>query len=396
MSLDTMTTTEIIDRDAKYTSGVYKKTPVALVRGEGVRVWDADRNEYIDCTAGVGVAGVGHANPAVARAISDQVNRLITVAEGYFYNDVRAQLLEKLAEITPDPLQRSFLTNSGTEAIEAAIKFARGTTRRSNIIATMRAFHGRTLGALSATWKRKYRKPFEPLVPGFHHVPYGDLDRLEDAVRDGDGAAAVILEAVQGEGGVYLAPEGYLKGAREICDRHQALLVIDEIQTGFGRTGRMFAIEHVGITPDILTVAKAMGGGVPIGAAIMRDGIELEPGLHGSTFGGNPLACRAALATIQYIEEHHLVEKAAEHGRYFLEQLKRFERLDHVREARGLGLMLGLQLREKVGKYLTALRERGVLALIAGNTVIRFLPPLIITKDEIDRVVETLWEVLER
>jgi acetylornithine/LysW-gamma-L-lysine aminotransferase len=390
-----------VDQDAQlwqsledqHSAGVYSKRPVVLVRGQGTRVWDADGKAYIDCATGIGVAAVGHANPCVAQAIAEQAQTLITCADAHFYNDKRAQLLHKLMEIAPGKhLRRVFLCNSGTEAVEAAIKFARGFAKRPGIIAAMRSFHGRTLGALSATWKEKYRKPFGPLIPGFSHVPFGDLQKLEEALNDE--TAAVLLEPVQGEGGVYPPPAGYLEAVRELCTRKGVLLILDEVQTGFGRTGRMFACEHVSVEPDILCLAKAMGGGMPIGATLLREDISLGKGLHGSTFGGNPLVCAAALATIEYIQQNRLPERAAERGAYFLSRLKELESCENVREARGLGLMLALQLRVKSGPYLLKLMERGILALPAGNTVIRFLPPLEITADEVDQVVAALNAVL--
>jgi len=378
--------------EERYTTGVYTKKPVEIVRGKGSRVWDSQGKEYIDCATGIGVAAVGHANEYVAKAIAEQAHTLMTCPDAHYYNDKRAKLLEKLSEIAPGPLTKSFLCNSGTEAVEAAIKFARGFTGKTGIIAAMRSFHGRTLGALSATWKEKYRKPFEPLVPGFKFVPYGNLAKLEGGISED--TAAVILEPIQGEGGVFLPPPHYFKEVRALCDRRGVLLIIDEIQTGFGRTGKMFACEHFSIEPDIMCVAKAMGGGFPVGAAIMREEIKLNKGLHGSTFGGNPLACAAALATIEYIQKHDLPKKAAENGAYFLQRLKEFEGRENVRETRGLGLMLALQLKAKSGPYLLKLIEKGILALPAGNTVIRFLPPLEITKAEIDQVIVALDAVL--
>lgn len=383
----------IKELEDRYTSGVYAKKPLEIVRGKGAKVWDSEGREYIDCTGGIGVASVGHSNEYVAQAISQQADRLLTCPDAHFYNDERAKLLEKLSEISPGDLRKSFLCNSGTEAIEAAIKFARGYTGKPKIIAAMRGFHGRTLGALSATWKSKYREPFGPLVPGFKHLPYGELEELEREIKDGD-TAAVLLEPIQGESGVHLPPPDYLKGVRELCDRHKVLLIIDEIQTGFGRTGRMFACEHWDIVPDILCVAKALGGGLPIGAAIMKERVRLDRGLHGSTFGGNPLAASAALATIEYIQKNDLPKKAEENGGYFLGRLKEFEPRDVVREVRGLGLMLALQLKGKSGPYLNSLMGKGVLALPAGSTVMRFLPPLEITKVEIDRVIKALDALL--
>lgn len=384
----------LMEIEQKYSSGVYSKKNVQLVKGKGAKLWDSEGREYIDCQGGIGVASVGHANREVAEALCKQVKLLSICPEAHYYHDIRAKLLMKLSEITPPGLIRSFLCNSGTEAVEAGLKFARAHTGRGEIIACMRGFHGRTLGSLSATWKKKYRKPFQPLIPGFKHVPYGNLDRLEDEITDD--TAAVLIEPVQGEGGVYLPPEGYLEGVRTICDQYGVLLILDEVQTGFGRTGRMFACQHWGVFPDLMCMAKAMGGGIPIGACIMTEKINLSPGLHGSTFGGNPLTASGALAAIGYIQKNDLVKKAEEKGNYFMSGLKELKtkREDKIREVRGLGLMLGVQLREKSGSYLDRLIEYGILALPAGSTVIRLLPPLVITEEEIDKVLQALSKIL--
>lgn len=388
-----MQTEQLREIEEQHSSGVYAKRPLMLVRGEGTRVWDADGKEYLDCATGIGVAAVGHSNPQVAQSIADQARTLMTCADAHFYNDKRAELIHKLVEIAPgERLKRVFLCNSGTEANEAAIKFARGFTKKPGIIAATRGFHGRTLGALTATWNPKYRKPFQPLLPNFQHVPFGQIEPLESAINEE--TAAVLLEPVQGEGGIFPPPSGYLKAVRELCTRKNILLILDEVQTGFGRTGKMFACEHFSVEPDILCMAKAMGGGMPIGAILLREDIVIAKGLHGSTFGGNPLACAAALAAIRYIEQNHLPERAAETGRYFLEQLNKLKEHEVVREARGMGLMLALQLRVKSGFYLQRLMEHAILALPASNTVIRFLPPLEITHQEVDRVIAALNSVL--
>ncbi len=381
-------------QEDEYSIGIYSRQKLQLVEGSGTKVRDREGNEYLDLNTGIGVAAVGHANEKVAGAVKEQVDRMLTCSPAYFYNDIRAKLLEKLAEISPPGLCRSFLCNSGTEAIEASLKFARAYTDRREIIATMRGFHGRTMGSLSATWKRKYSQPFKPLLPGFNHVPYGDLDKLEASISED--TAAVLLEPIQGEGGIHLPPDDYLPGVRELCDETGALMILDEVQTGFGRTGRMFAGQHWGVTPDIMALAKAMGGGVPIGASVLREDMEFSPGLHGSTFGGNPLAARAALATINYIQEENLVQRARDRGERFKSGLEEIaaEHDELVREVRGLGLMLALQLRKKSGPYLDSLMEKGILALPAGSTVIRFLPPLEITPKEIDLVLGALREVV--
>jgi acetylornithine/LysW-gamma-L-lysine aminotransferase len=380
-----------IETENRYTSGVYAKREINIVRGQGALLYDDAGNEYIDCAGGQGVANLGHAHPAVAEAIAEQTRTLITCPE-MFYNPNRAMLLERLVGLAPASIKRAFLCNSGTEAVEAALKFARASSGRQEIVAAMRGFHGRTFGALSATWNKKYRAPFEPLVPGFRHVPYNNLAKLEQVVSDK--TAAVILEVVQGESGVILGETEFLRGAQEVCRRNGALLVIDEVQTGFGRTGKMFALEHHGLEPDLICLAKSIAGGVPMGAVLIGERVgELETGSHSSTFGGNPLACAAALATLNALENERLVNRAAELGEYLLRQLVRVDS-PLIREVRGLGLMIGIETRQKVTPYLKEMMERGVLALPAGLSVIRLLPPLVIRRAQIDQVVEIITEVL--
>jgi acetylornithine/LysW-gamma-L-lysine aminotransferase len=310
-----------------------------------------------------------------------------------FHNDQRAAYLEELADVLPFP-GRTFLCNSGAESIEASLKFARLLTGRTHIVATKRGFHGRTFGALSATWEPKYREPFEPLVPAFDHVTYNNLDELEAMVTDE--TAAVLVEPIQGEGGIRPAAPGYLAGVRDICDRHGALMIVDEIQTGFGRTGKLFSIEHSGVVPDILALAKSIAGGLAMGAVVVheRHG-PLSPGKHGTTFGGNPVTCAAARAVLQVMQEDSLAEQAQEKGEWILQRLQDLDS-PLVREVRGTGLMLGLELRKRVQPYLSELLEQGVLALPAGPTVLRLLPPLVISYAELGTVVERVGEVLRR
>lgn len=374
-----------------FSVGVYQKRDLVMVRGEGARVWDEAGREYVDCVAGIGVANVGHCHPAVVAAIRAQAGRLITCNE-LFYNNARAQCLERLDRITPEGINRFFLCNSGTEAVEGAIKFARMATGRKHVVAAMRGYHGKTLGSLSATWERKYKEPFAPLVPDFSHVPYNNIPEFEKAIDDQ--TAAVILEPVQGEGGVRPATAEFMQAVRAACDRKGALLIVDEIQTGFGRTGRMFACEHFGVLPDILTMAKGIAGGVPMGAiGIDRRVGEIEKQSHTSTFGGNPLACAAAVAAIDALVDEDLPCRAAETGAYFVERLRAIGS-PRIREIRGLGLMIGLEMKDKAGPIAQALMQDGVLALLAGTTVLRFLPPLVIAREQVDRVVESLTRVL--
>jgi acetylornithine/LysW-gamma-L-lysine aminotransferase len=380
----------IIATEQRHTSGLYPKRPVAIVRGEGARLYDADGRVYIDCVGGQGAANLGHGHPRVVAAVQAQAATLMSCPE-IFYNDQRAAYLSELAAALPFPA-RIFLCNSGAEAVEAGLKFARLLSGRRKIVAAMRGFHGRTMGALSATWEPKYLEPFAPLVPEFVHVPYADVEALAASV--GADTAAVILEPVQGEGGVRPAPTGYLEAARRICDECGALLLIDEVQTGFGRTGRLFAIEHSGVVPDGLLLAKSIAAGLPMGAVALheRHG-PLPGGAHGSTFGGNPLLCAAARAALRAYIEEDLPRQAAEKGEWLLERLRAL-RLPAAREVRGLGLLVGIELRTRAQPYLQALLERGLLDLPAGPNVLRLLPPLVITYDDLDIVAAAIAEVV--
>jgi acetylornithine/LysW-gamma-L-lysine aminotransferase len=383
---------EIIALENHYESGVYPKRSVVLTRGKGARLWDADGQEYIDCVGGHGVANVGHANPVVSQAVAEQMQRLVICPNGY-YNDQRAQLLAELVRIAPPGLERAFLCNSGAEAVETALKFARLSSGRKRVVAAMRGFHGRTLGALSATWQKQYREPFEPLLPGFEFLPYNRMEPMEQALDED--TAAVILEVVQGEGGVIPGDGEYLRGVQELCRERGALFIVDEVQTGFGRTGRMFASEHYDLRPDLMCLAKGIAGGLPMGAVLMGTRVgELPKKAHGSTFGGNPLACAAALATIGYLERERLPERAAEQGARLLAGLRSID-APIVREVRGLGLMVAVELKGKAAPYLAALAERGVLALSAGSNVMRFLPPLVISAGDIDTVIAQVSGALQ-
>ena len=378
----------ILAAEHRYAFEVFPKRDLAIVRGDGAILYDESDRAYIDCVAGVGVASVGHANPDVARAIAEQARTLIT-CPGIFYNDVRARLLEKLVSVTPSRVSRAFLCNSGTEANEAAIKFAMHATGRRRFVCAMRGFHGRTIGALSAT--HKHRNAYEPLLDGFDFVPFNNVDKLRVAVSDA--TAAVVVEIVQGEGGVRLGDAAYFAAAREVCDAHGALLIVDEVQTGFCRTGRFFACEHHEVQPDILCLAKAMAGGMPMGAVVVGDSVQAEVGMHGSTFGGNPLACAASLATIEVMEREGLAERARVKGARFADAFAR-RKSPKVRNFRQIGLMIGIELKERARPYIEALMARGVLALPAGPTVIRLLPPLVIEDEALDEVAAQLHTVL--
>jgi acetylornithine/LysW-gamma-L-lysine aminotransferase len=382
---------DIIATEGRFTSGVYPKREIALVRGLGARVWDDQGRVYIDGVGGHGVAIVGHCHPQVVKAICEQAGTLITCSE-IFYNDMRAALLERLVGLAPAGLERAFLCNSGTEAIEAALKFARLSTGRPGIVAAMRGFHGRTMGALSTTWEPEYRTPFQPLIPGVRHVPYNKLEALQGIVDET--TAAVLLEVVQGEGGVNIGHAEYLRAAQELCHQHGALLIIDEVQTGFGRTGRLWACQHYDLQPDMLCLAKGIAGGVPMGAVLIGARVQnLKPGVHGSTFGGNPLACAAALAALHVITNEDLPGQAARKGAWALRRLQAIKS-PLIREVRGLGLMIGIELRQKVTPYLRALMAEGLLALPAGSTVLRLLPPLVISDEDLATACDIIERVL--
>ena len=370
---------------------LYAKREIALVRGEGAYLFDSEGQRYLDAMSNYGVAILGHADPAYADALADQL-RTLTTGHQSFYSDVRAALLEALAGIAPAGLSRFFLSNSGAEAIEAALKFARVATGRTKIVAAKRAYHGRTLGALAATADPKYRTPFAPLALEVTHVPFDDADALANAVDAT--TAAVILEPIQGEGGVYPASDAYLRAARDVATERGALLIADEVQTGF-RTGAPFAIDHAGVAPDVLATAKGLANGFPIGLTMATEAVAsaLPAGTHGTTFGGNPLACRAALSTLAILRERDLYARSAALG---AEIVARVEGLGSpkIRQVRGRGFMVGIELKERVTPTLRALQGRGVLALPAGPTTLRLLPPLVWEAAQVDEFVEALRAVL--
>jgi acetylornithine/LysW-gamma-L-lysine aminotransferase len=391
MTASTITSEQAIHLDRDLQPPLYAKRDIALVRGEGAILWDSEGREYIDAMSNYGVNVLGHAHPAVTDAITHQAATLMNCHQS-FASDVRAQFLEALIGVAPAGLTRAFLCNSGTEAIEAGLKFARVATGRTKLVATKGGYHGRTIGALAATAEKKYREPFAAVLPETTHAPYNDLDALAAAV-DGE-TAAVVLEPIQGEGGIIVPDPGYLAGALEIAHQAGALLVVDEVQTAL-RTGAYFASVTAGITPDILCTAKGLANGVPIGATLMPESIAsaLGGGVHGSTFGGNPLACAAGLATLQAIEAEDLLARSIDLG----ERLRHgINALEHpkVRAVRGVGLMTGVEFRIRVTPILKGLQERGILALPAGSLVIRLLPPLVIQPEQVDQIVEALGEVL--
>ena len=391
MSTTVRSTADLIAAEDAHTSGLYTKRAIVLVRGEGATVFDSEGRAYVDCVGGQGMANLGHGNAVVAAAIAEQARTLASCTE-LFYNDRRAELYDVLAGILPAALDRVFLCNSGTEAVEGALKFARAATKRTGIVATMRGFHGKTMGALSATWGPEYRDLFGPLVPGFSHIPFNKPEALDAAITAD--TAAFILELVQGEGGVRPASREFAQEAARLCAERGVLLVVDEVQTGFGRTGTLFAIEQYGVVPDILCLAKSIAGGMPMGAiAFSRKLGDMPKRSHSTTFGGNPLACAAAIAAIGEIGRLDLPRNARERGAQLIAGLLSI-RSDRIREVRGLGLIVGIELKENAGPSIKALQEEGVLTLGAGPTVVRYLPPLLISAEQIDRVVASTAKVL--
>lgn len=381
------------EEDQHLSTTLYQKFPVRIERGKGVRVWDTSGKEYIDCMGGYGVALVGHCNPRVVEAIKNQAEKLI-VCHMSFYNDAREDFLRRMATIAPRGLSKIFFSNSGAEAVEAALKFSRRYTGKPGIISMSGGYHGKTFGALSATYSEKYRKPFMPLLENVKFLPY-TTTRIEDAVDDNIGA--VIVEPIQGETGIILPPEGLLQNMREVCTKHGIVLIFDEIQSGLGRTGKMWAGENWKTIPDIMCLAKGLAGGVPIGLTLSKPEIveALRVGEHSSTFGGNPLACAAGAATIGSLKEDKLVENAADVGGYFkdgLLELKEKHRI--VRDVRGLGMMLALELRFDVRNLLLDGIRHGLLMLYSGKNILRLLPPLVMDKETISQSLETMDELM--
>jgi acetylornithine/LysW-gamma-L-lysine aminotransferase len=379
-----------------YLANLYQRFPVNVARGKGAKIWDTADKEYIDCMGGYGVALVGHCNDRVVEAIKKQAETLIT-AHMSVYNDTRLQFMQKMAAVTPPGLSKMFFTNSGTESVEAALKFARKYTGKAGVIAMNGAYHGKTFGALSVTYNEKYRKSFMPLLEGVKFVPYSEPEKLEEAVDDSIGA--VILEPIQGETGIIVPPDNLIPKIREICDRRKLVLIFDEIQAGLGRTGKMWAGQNWNTTPDIMCLAKGIAGGVPMGLVLARPEImdAMKLGEHSSTFGGSPLACAAASATMDALTTDGLVENAARVGRHFKESLLRLkEKHRIIREVRGLGMMLGVELRFEVKDVLFDGISHGLLMLYSGRNIIRLLPPLVMDEATVSRAVEIMDAVLTR
>ena len=375
----------------KYGIGAYSMKGVALVRGEGEFVFDADGNRYIDCISGHGSTNLGHAHPAVVQAVRGQAGKLIGCPKT-FYNDAALSVRDELHLIAPKELWGMFFCNSGTEAVEAALKLARACTKKKDFVACIGSFHGRRMGSLSLTWSKKYREAFEPLLGGVRHVRFGDAGAIESAI--GEQTAAVILEPIQGEVGVKIPPEGYLRQVREICDEKGVLLILDEVQTGFARTGLNFECEREGVVPDAMCLAKSMAAGLPIGAIIAREGLKFGPKQHGSTFGDNPLVCAAAAAAMRAIREERLAQRSALEGGLFLSRLAKMKGNGTVNDVRGRGMMIALEVAKPPDQCVKAALSRGLLVFPGGESAIRAYPPLIASRASLDRAASILEEVL--
>ena len=378
----------------QYLGNLYQRFPVTIEKGLSSHVWDTDNNEYIDCMGGYGVALVGHRNERVVNAIKSQIDKVITVHSS-FYNKTREEFLQALIDVAPSVLSQVHLNNSGAESIEAAIKFARKFTGKKKMVAMKGSYHGKSMGALSLTFNPKYREPFQPLVEKVSFSSYGDADELR-AVVDKD-TAFVILEPIQGESGIHVPPEGFLQDVRNVCDENNCLLIFDEIQSGLGRTGSMWASEHWNTVPDIMCLAKGIAGGVPMGVTLVSPDIlaVMKKGEHSSTFGGNPLACAAGTATLQALTQDGLIDNAKNMGQKLLNGLEDLKSKHNIiGEIRGKGLMIGVELKFEVKDILMDGIKNGLLLLYSGRNILRFLPPLVISEKDVVKTLQILDEIL--
>jgi acetylornithine/LysW-gamma-L-lysine aminotransferase len=384
---------KIIETDEVYMAPLFWKRNIIVDHGKGIYLYDTKNNQYLDCTSNYGVAITGHSHPKVVQAIIEQAEKIIS-CHGTFYNQSKSLFLENLSKMIPNSLNKYYLSNSGTESVEYALKIARKATGKKGFIGMMNGFHGKTMGSLSLTWNKKYRTPFMPLIQDVSHVPFGKPDRLIDKIAED--TAAVILEPIQGESGIIIPPDGYLKAVRDICTDKNVLMILDEIQTGTGRTGAFLAAEHSGVEPDIVCLSKAIASGFPMGVTVSSEDVasKLKIGDHSSTFGGNPLACAAGNATLNVINEEKLIENASNVGSYLLEELQTLRNYSIVRDIRGKGMMLAIEMRFDVLNVIMRSMARGLLVLEAGRNVVRLLPPLIMSQHEANKVVQILSEVI--
>ncbi len=395
-----MDTRTLLEWSARYHANTYGRAPICLVRGDGVRVWDSDGKEYLDFTSGLAVVALGHCHPRVTGAIREAATTLLHVSN-LFHTAPQIHLAKLLVDHSF--AGRVFFCNSGAEANEAALKLARKYAKehlasdRFEVIATRDSFHGRTLATVTATGQEKYQHGFEPLMPGFKHVPYNDLRAMARAIDSR--TAAILVEPIQGEGGVNVPDDGYLPGLRKLCDESGALLILDEVQTGMGRTGRLWAYEHSGIEPDVMTIAKALANGVPMGAMLARESAAqaLTPGTHASTFGGTPFVASIALTTLTTLLEEKLPERAAQMGRRLMASLRTLQgKYPVITDVRGRGLLIGVELTRPVGPLVTACRDAGLLVLSAGDQVLRLAPPLIVDENTCDTALAIIGTALDR
>jgi len=378
----------------QFMGNLYQRFPVTIEKGVGAHVWDIDGKEYIDCMGGYGVALVGHQNKRVNDAIKEQIDKIITVHSS-LYNKTREEFLKTLIGLAPKGLTQVHLNNSGSEAIEAAMKFARKFTGKKGMVAMKGSYHGKSFGALSLTFNPKYRKAFAPLVEKVSFASYGDMESLLSVIDDD--TAFIILEPIQGESGIIVAPENFLQQVRKLCDEKGILLIFDEIQAGLGRTGRLWACDHWNTAPDILCLAKGIAGGVPMGATLARPDIlsSMSKGEHSSTFGGNPMACAAGTAALKALTEDGLIENSEKMGKLFREGLEKLkEKHTMIREIRGKGLMIGIEMKFEIRDILMGLIKKGVLMLYSGRNILRILPPLVISEDDVTKVLHALDSIL--
>jgi LysW-gamma-L-lysine/LysW-L-ornithine aminotransferase len=385
---------KLILNEDSYLINLYQRFPVTIERAQGATIWDTDGKEYIDCMGGYGVAIIGHCNKDVIDAITLQINKLM-VCHMSTYNNSRLQFLSKLKSVAPDNLSKIFFSNSGAESIEAALKFARKFSQKTGVVSMYGGYHGKTIGALSVTYNSKYRKSFSSLLEGVKFVPFGDISSLAEAIDESIGT--VIIEPIQGESGIIMPPEGYVKAVREVCTEKKLVLIFDEIQTGLGRTGKMWAGENWSAVPDIMCIAKGIASGIPTGVTFVKEEIAncMNLGEHSSTFGGNPISCSAGIATIDTIIKEDLVTKASDTGTYFKKKLIELkEKHPIIRDVRGLGMMLALESRFDVRNILMDGIKNGLLMLYSGRTVIRLLPPLVMKKEQVSRAIEIMDEIL--
>lgn len=385
-------TKAVISLDERFVMQTYSRFPVVPVRAKGVKVWDFDGKEYIDCVSGIAVLNVGHRHPRILKVLKEQAEQLMHISN-HFYIEQQAKASEYLAKIAPKPLEKTFWGNSGTEAVEAALKLAIKYTGKHEFIAAQGSFHGRTMGALATTWNEHYRAPYAPFGINAKFVPFNDLQAIKEAVSKE--TAGIILEPVQGQGGVNIPSNGYLEAVRELCDEKEILLIFDEVQTGFGRTGKLWAGEHWNVVPDIMPLAKALGGGISSGACIAKEEIAkaFDHGAHGTTFGGNPLACALSLEAMKIVVEENLSERAAELGKKAVKQLKELkEDLEIIKDVRGIGLLIGIEVSKDAKKLCLEMIKKGILITYTAEKVIRVIPPLVIKEEELEKALNIIAE----